>query len=394
MSHSKNCRQSTVDSRLLISFLICVPFLQGCSLLFVAKGGTHYVEGREAKRPEALSLAGKMNEPLSVEYKTRPGDTLPAIAERYYGKASKAGKIAAANRLDLNKPLKKGTLLKIVSPLYFPDPHESMMPVPTGSKHKTPNLTNGTAVPTATPEPPAPKVDKVSRPKLNKAFAPGEKLKFEIRALGVLGGYASLEVGDYTTVAGRPCLSLTVRANSVFPLTSLFPVSDVQTSFFDSVDFLSWKFQNNVHEGNYKARNLEIYDQLRHKVVRQHNDEAPETLDIAAFSQDIISCFYYFRLLPFEEGKSYDIPTQSGGKNYHLIVKVGKKERITVQAGTFDCLRVKPMIQQGTVFRNNEDIDLWVTDDDKHIPVKIKSGIVIGSIDVDLLDATIPNIGK
>ena len=369
-------------------------------MLFVAKGGTRYVEGQGAKQPEARSLSGKMNGPMVVEYEAQEGDTLAGIALGFYGKASWDGKIASANRLSLKKPLRKGMVLKIAAPRMFPSRSEiaekTRMLAAKKRRKGEPIRTSGREAPspTATPLAPPMKVDWVPRPKVNKAFSPGEKLKFEIRALGILGGYASLEVGPYTTVSGRPCLTLTVRANSVFPLTGLFPVNDLQTSYFDSVDFLSWKFENNVHEGGYKARNLEIYDQLKHQVVRTHNDEPPEVLDIAAYSQDIISCFYYFRLLPFEEGKTYDIPTQSGGKNYHLFVQVGGRERITVQAGTFECLKVKPLIQQGTVFRNNEDIDLWVTDDERHIPVKIKSGIVIGSIDVDLLDATLPNIQK
>ncbi len=388
------CRLRVLRVSVVNLFLfLCFPLFQGCSLLFVAKGGTHYVAEKKMDRPDAASLSAKMNGPVAVDYRTQAGDTFFTVSQRFFGKISRAEKIASANRMNVNKTLKKGTLLKISEPLLYPDPHDPVSNPPkktTSLGSAFPPKAPAGAAPTSTPEPP--KIDKISRPKLNRAFGPGEKLKFEIRALGILGGYASMEVGNYTMVAGRPCLSLTIRANSVFPLTSLFPVSDVQTSYFDSVDFLSWKFENNVHEGNYKAHNLEIYDQLKHDVVRRHNDEASEKLDIAAFSQDIISCFYYFRLLPFEEGKTYDIPTQSGGKNYHLLVTVGKKERITVPAGTFDCLKVKPLIQQGTVFRNNEDIDLWVTDDDKHIPVKIKSGIVIGSIDVDLLDATIPTM--
>lgn len=93
-----------------------------------------------------------------------------------------------------------------------------------------------------------------------------------------------------------------------------------------------------------------------------------------------------------EIGKTYDIPTMSGGKNYHLYVNVVKQEKITVPAGTFDCLRIKPIIKQGTIFRTNEDIDCWVTADSRHIPVKIQTGIVIGSIDVDLLEANLPPI--
>jgi len=195
-------------------------------------------------------------------------------------------------------------------------------------------------------------------------------------------------------VEGRPCYPLTARANAVFPLSAVYPVKDVQTSYFDTVDFLSWKFQNDVVEGNYKAKNLEIYDQLRHKMVRKHNDEAPWSLDIPPFAQDIISCFYYFSLLPIEVGKTYSIPTQSSGKNYQLIIRVVNREKITVLAGTFDCFRLKPMVKSDTVFRNKEEIDLWVTADARHIPVKIKSGITIGSIDVELLEASLPLLAK
>ncbi len=88
------------------------------------------------------------------------------------------------------------------------------------------------------------------------------------------------------------------------------------------MDYLTWKFENDIHEGNYNARNRETYDQIKHRLVHQHNQDAVEEMDIQPFTQDIISCFYYFRLLPLEVGKKYLIPTSSGGKNYKLIVKV------------------------------------------------------------------------
>jgi hypothetical protein len=396
MKNPKNgCRLSTVDRRLFVFFLLVLPFLQGCSLLFVAKGGTHYGQGSGQKAPEAASLAQQMSGQVVVEYKVKEGETFAIIAERYYGRASKGVKLAQRNNLPHDKPLKVGTVLRIVDPIHFADPKETHKKTAKneGPKSKvTPSPGTAIATPTPTATHAQENITKVARPKINKAFAPGEVLKFELRALGVLGGYASLSVEDYQTVNKRPCVPLVVRANSVFPFTAIYAVNDVQSSYFDTIDFISWKFQNKVHEGNYKARNLELYDQIKHKVTRQHNDEPAEIIDIAPFSQDIISCFYYFRLLPLEEGKTYDIPTQSGGKNFHLIVSVFNKEKITVPAGTFECFRVKPLIKHGTVFRNEEDIDLWMTADQRHIPVKIKSGIVIGSIDVDLLEATLPPI--
>jgi len=60
--------------------------------------------------------------------------------------------------------------------------------------------------------------------------------------------------------------------------------------------------------------------------------------------------------------------------------------------GTFDCYLVKPYVKHDTVFRNSEDIDMWVTADLRHVPVLIKSAIVIGSIEISLLEATLPEI--
>jgi hypothetical protein len=227
---------------------------------------------------------------------------------------------------------------------------------------------------------------------VNKAFAPGEKLIYEVRALSIVAGEASLEVDSAVNVGIRPCLPLVAKAKAAFPFSTVYPVKDVQTSYFDAVDFLTWKFENNVSEGNYRAQNSEKYDQVKHRLWRRHNQEAPEEVDVPPFVQDLISCFYYFRLLPIEVGKKYSVPTSSTGKNYNLVIKVIRRENITIPMGTFDCYLVRPFVKNDTVFRNERDIDLWVTADSRHVPILIKSGIVVGSIDVTLLQATLPEI--
>jgi len=360
--------------------------LSGCSLLFVAKGGTRTGKGKEAPIPVAEDLTSQINTPVTVTFMARPQETFSTVSYLFFGDGSQAVSIAYWNHLPPKRKLKAGALLKIVNPDQAPNLAKlppiaqapTPLPVPSFSPTPTPDVT----------------ITQIPRPRANHAFGPGEKLKFEVRALSMLGGYASLEVGNYTTVAQRPCLPLTARANSVFPFSAIYPVGDVQTSFFDTSDFLSWRFENHVNEGSYHADNHEDYDQIKHSFVRQHNDEPPETKPLAPFSQDIISCFYYFRLLPMEVGKTFSIPTQSSGKNYQLIVQVLKRETITVPAGTFDCFRVKPIVKEDTIFRNSEDIDLWVSADARHFPVKIRSGIVIGNIDVDLVDASFPPMNQ
>src|SRR5579872_1262666 len=188
----KNCRRWMVDSRLLLGFLFFLPLLQGCSLLFVAKGGTHYVQGGKEKAPQAASEEREMEAPPFVEYKVLEGDSFKTISQRFFGNTSKASKIARANHLNRWRDPKKYTILKIIDPVFFPSPEELaqkvVLPQPKSKRPRAsrPPQAPSTPSPSPTPEPTPQKFDKVPRPKVNNAFVPGEKLKFEIRALSIL----------------------------------------------------------------------------------------------------------------------------------------------------------------------------------------------------------------
>ena len=356
----------------------------------MSKGSTRYVENKAPAAPPAPSLSKKMSKKVVLKYKVQEGDTLESVAFLYYGHAAKAAKLASANNLKPNSPLKPGKILLIPDPLNFPNPKDLV-------KKAAKKWNEEEGVPKGpishldtTPE----KITQLPRPKANKAFGPGERLKFEVKALGMVGGYGTLEVGDPVTVKGRPCFPLSARATTAFPFSAIYQVKDVQTSYFDAVDFLTWKFENKVLEGKHQAENTEDYDQVLHKLVRSHNQEKPETLDVAPFTQDIISCFYYFRLLPMRVGETYSIPAEAGGQNYNLIVEVIKKEKVTLQTGTYDCVMIKPHVRYETIFRNTDDIDIWLTDDDRHMPVLVRSAIFIGHVEASLLEASLPKIGE
>ncbi len=362
--------------------------MQGCALLFVAQGEIKYSENQTLRNPSAPSLSREMNKAVILKYKVRDGDTFKSIAILYYGMETKAAKVASTNGLSLKARLKAGRVLRIMDPVNFPNPKDL------AEKQETALTAIETPVPgpishlDTTPE----NITLVPRPKGNKAFSSGEKLEFEVKALSMVGGYGTLEVGVPVTVHGRPCYPLTARATAAFPFSAIFQVHDVQTSFFDTVDFLTWKFENDVLEGKHKAQNLELYDQVQHRVVRSKESAPPEEMDVAPFTQDIISCFYYFRLLPLEVGKNYSIPAQADGSNYNLIVEVIKKERLTLPCGTFDCLLVKPHVRYATVFRNTDDIDIWLTDDQRHLPILVKSKIFIGFVEATLIKASLPGM--
>jgi len=384
--------------RLLLAIGLAIWLLQGCSLLFVVKGKTGMAAVKSQEIPRAKSLSGEMNRTDVIRHQVEDGETLPFLGKAYFGNEKEgAAQIAKSNHLNAHSKLKSGRILRIVNPVNFPtsselrDRQKALDKKPVEAVKKT-EESRGPVFSTLDTAQTEKEIEKIERPKVNKAFAPGEKLVYEVRALSIIAGQASLEVDSPVTVEKRPCYPLVARAKAAFPFSTIYPVKDVQTSYFDAVDFLTWKFENNVSEGNYKAKNSERYDQVKHRLWRRHNNETPEEVDIPPFAQDLISCFYYFRLLPMELGKKYLIPTSSTGKNYNLVIAVIRREKVTIPMGTFDCYLVKPYVKHDTVFRNSEDIDLWVTADSRHVPVLVKSAIVIGSIEISLLQATLPEI--
>jgi hypothetical protein len=67
-----------------------------------------------------------------------------------------------------------------------------------------------------------------------------------------------------------------------------------------------------------------------------------------------------------------------------IVVKVIGKEKVTVPAGTFDCFVIEPIMEAGGLFKNSGKLTIWITDDNRRIPVLMKSKIPVGSIDAVL----------
>jgi hypothetical protein len=66
-------------------------------------------------------------------------------------------------------------------------------------------------------------------------------------------------------------------------------------------------------------------------------------------------------------------------------VKVLKKETITVPAGTFDTVMVTPILQSEGIFSREGPVYTWLTDDEKKIPVMVKTRVAVGSVSAVLI---------
>jgi len=60
------------------------------------------------------------------------------------------------------------------------------------------------------------------------------------------------------------------------------------------------------------------------------------------------------------------------------------KEIVNSKFGKINCLKFRPVVQSGRVFKEQESVTLWVSDDKNKLPIRIQADILVGSIKADL----------
>lgn len=214
----------------------------------------------------------------------------------------------------------------------------------------------------------------------NNAFDTGEKLTFIIRYGPIDAGTAIMSIPEVVEVNGFECYHIVTNTRSNKFFSTFFKVEDRVESFMDQDGLFSWRFEKHLREGKYRADQYVEFDHIKRIAVTDGKD----TLRIPPCVQDILTAFYYVRILPMEVGTSLFIDSQADRKLYPLEVKIYRKERITIRAGTFDCIVVEPMLRSDAIFKQRGRLTIWLTDDQRRIPVQMKSKVLIGHITAEL----------
>jgi hypothetical protein len=213
----------------------------------------------------------------------------------------------------------------------------------------------------------------------NGAFQVGESLKFIIRVGPISAGNAFMEILEVVTHNNRRCYRVVSRAESNNFFSAFYKVRDKATSLIDSVGIYPWDFQKQTREGKYRADVKLIFDQTNNRIITKK-----DTVETPPYVQDVLSSFYYLRTQELEVGKSYSIDYFSEKKLYPLEVKILRRETVRVRAGKFACLVVEPVLKSAGIFKHKGRITVWLTDDQRKMPVLMKSQIVVGSIVAEL----------
>ncbi len=217
----------------------------------------------------------------------------------------------------------------------------------------------------------------VASAEVRQIFDSGETLDYNLHWVRVSGGSARMTISPIEDERYR----LTSVGKSGTFFSRFFKVRDEIESIVDRENFSTLQYHKILDERGRRKDELTVVDESRHIATRK-----AKTIRVPRPVFDPLSLIYYLRTLDLAPGKSHEFTVLADGKMYTLHANVLQRETISTPAGTFQTVMVEPRMEsEEGVFRDEQSrLLIWYSDDERRLPVRIRSDVKIGSITATL----------
>ena len=229
----------------------------------------------------------------------------------------------------------------------------------------------------------------ISMAQNESAYETGEWFRFEMSYSGWMkAGNATLTVKD-GFYNGKSVHHVVGKGWTTGAIKWFFKVNDRYESYIDKTQNIPYKFIRDIDEGGH-TKNIEIeFDQKNNKAhINNIKHKEKKTIDTKPNIQDMVSMFYYLRNnLDIDNLKLNDEVEADmffDEENYGFKIKYLGKEIIDTEFGKVNTLKFRPYVMAGRVFKEEESLTLWVSNDKNKIPLRIKADLAVGSLRADL----------
>jgi len=228
-------------------------------------------------------------------------------------------------------------------------------------------------------------------PEVKASWMKGEKLTFSLSWGFITAGYATLEVKPVKD--GKTEFLTFATGNKT--INKIYPVNDTVYTRVRNKGLMTEVFRKRLHEGSFHNTSVIRFDRKGEKawlsdsvfkdpVKRTIKRSADTVVAIRGEEHSIMSAFYLVRTLPLTVGDTSRFSAVSGKKRYELKVLVHGRETIKSEIGKVPCIKVEPVLDGDGIFNSKGRIFIWLTDDDRRIPVLMECEIALGSIKAKL----------
>jgi len=213
----------------------------------------------------------------------------------------------------------------------------------------------------------------------NSAFNAGETLTYQIRYGFIVGGITTFSLSE-AVYDNKLVFHAQVIGETTGMANAIYGVKDIYESWFDKESNLPYKQVRNIKEGHYTNYNEVTYNRKDNTVNSKLSGihQVPEKI------LDLTSTFYYLRRIDFSTLNQEDVIIVNmyfADQIFPFRLRYKGKESIRTKFGKINCLKICPVVEVGRMFKSQDDLTIWFTDDDNRLPVLVRMDIsVVGSV--------------
>ena len=222
------------------------------------------------------------------------------------------------------------------------------------------------------------------------AYKPGEEIRYRVHYGIFTAGEAIMRLNPLLyRVNNRICYRAEVIGNSKGAFDKIIRIRDVWGSYFDTLNFQPQKSFRSIQENRYRKKEEIYFDYSRNMAKIQSEDGNAEEVSVSPGVQDMVSGYYFMRLLNYDNYQKKDTIRMNGifeNKTYDFRIIYLGKERIKTKFGKTNAFLISPIMPKNTLFSGRNPIKMWISDDQNRIPLKIEAELLLGSLDMDIQD--------
>jgi hypothetical protein len=219
-------------------------------------------------------------------------------------------------------------------------------------------------------------------------FGPGETITMKVTYARLRAGRAVMTVGEGTR-DGRPAWTIEQRVTSegFFAWLFRYKVDNLLRAWWEPATGCSYGVEKRLRQGRF-ARDQVIRIDPRGRVETTiAGMGGPVALDVEPCVLDVLSAFYVARAR-YVPGQPLYVPVFDNGRRFDLVFRELGHTRLDLPAPLGDDTPVRivePIVPAGSgLFAQEGRLIVWVTDDDRRIPVRAQSKVAVGSVTVEI----------
>ncbi len=227
----------------------------------------------------------------------------------------------------------------------------------------------------------------------NESFTTGELLKYKVHYGPITAAEAVIDIApNLHTVHNRPCYRATVYGRTTSSFDFFIKIRDTWQSYVDTAAILPMRYQSSIEEGNYRKKETIDFNHFTNTAFvekRKKKDKETGTYKIPANAQDIVSGFYFLRTINYDKlrvGEKFSIKGFFDMEAFDMIVTYHGRETVNTKVGNIRAIKLTPKMPSNKLFKGEDAITVYLSDDMNKIPVLIQANMFVGSVKVDLYE--------